>query len=139
MRKLLGFVLPVLFVLTAFGEPIVPWPLDINHEHLSSHDVEGSWVAFDQNNTIWFVKVIRSNIKSKTSIIIARSGANIYTPQVGWLLPVDGVFAGKVTSLENHELSIMIFKNLDGLYLRLGTGKEKYQDFMLYRDDSGPY
>lgn len=139
MRKLLGFVLPMLFALIAFGDPIVPWPLDINREHLCSHDVEGSWVAFDQNNTIWFVQIIRSNIKSKTSILIARPGTNSYTSQVGWLLPVDGVFAGKVISTENHEFNVMIFKNLDGLYLRLGTGKEDYQDLILYRDESGPY
>lgn len=140
MRKHQGLLLPVLlqmlfslgFVATASSDPIVPWPLEANHEYLYSQDIEGTWIAFDRGNErLWFVKIVKSNIKSNSSIVISLLGRTS-SPQSGWLVPVDGVFAGKVNISKGHESPLMIFKNLDGLYLRLETTKNNYQDFVLY-------
>lgn len=148
MKKLLGLTLPMFFVLTVFGhDPIIPWPLDSYREHLCNQDVEGSWIAFNQNNAVWFVQIVKPNRESRPSLIISLTpfftpvlaSTGFYSPQIGWLLPVDGAFAGRVTTIKRHENHVVIFKNLDGLYLRIETEKEQYQDLILYRNHSSLY
>ncbi|MGZ3743983.1 MAG: hypothetical protein ACXWRE_09755 [Pseudobdellovibrionaceae bacterium] len=142
MRKPPNLLLPLLLQIffsvalswTAFGrDPVVPWPLEAGREYLYTHDIEGSWVAFDQKNNMWHVKISKSTLQGDGPILISIVGKEASPSQMGWLIPVDGVFAGKVTSNKDHEASLMIFRNLDGLYLRLETGKEKYRDLILYR------
>ncbi|HEY8272486.1 MAG TPA: hypothetical protein VIG33_16455 [Pseudobdellovibrionaceae bacterium] len=135
MKMLLQMLLSMLFVVTASGhDPIVPWPLDVNREYIESQDIVGTWVALDRiNNKLWYLKITKPPIRSNTSVTISLLGKGFSKPQMGWLVPVDGVYAGKITTSKDQESPLMIFKNLDGLYLRLETEKEEYQDFILYR------
>ncbi|MBV2169981.1 MAG: hypothetical protein KUL82_14855 [Bdellovibrio sp.] len=134
--KLLIPLLLTFLSLAAFAGPgdgpIVPWPTSINRQNITSEELIGNWVTFS-HNTIWFLEVTPDDGIEGVLYLSLKSNALFNHKATGYVFPDERIFWGDLIMDKNHISRIAIFRDRDGLKLRISSKQDTFHDLKLYR------
>lgn len=112
--------------------PIVPWPTSKPPHRVISKDVIGSFYGFT-DNAIWYID-ITSNPDLPRSLNIAVYSHSLFNNMgVGYLQAFDNLYWGYIKMDETHSAGIVIYRNDDGLQVRLVEQGKDINEFHVYR------
>ena len=118
----------------AFGrDPIFPWPLSSSIRPMDKNDLTGSWVAY-QHNTIWFIEILNPLDYSDVVYVQLRSNGIRTHRANGWLHLDRKVFLGTITTESQREYGGMLYRDNEGIKIRVSKGLHGYYDLLLYKN-----
>lgn len=132
-----AFLILILTLISSFSyaalgtDPIIPWPTSVR-EKLFMNDIEGSWVAFSHNTT-WFIEIHhRFGFEDSPSIVI-KSPSLFTNKGEGFLKSGQGLFWGLLVMDNNHQATILIYKDSEGTKLRMVDSPSRFHDMSLIK------
>lgn len=133
MKLLVAFFITILST-SAFarrgGDPTVPWPTNVIREQFYLEEIRGEWVAYS-HNTVWLIRVLPQS--NNRLLLMIRSEALFTNKGTGLLYANDNVFWGQLIMDGNHISAALIYKDQEGLKLRIAKDLDTYYDLELYR------
>lgn len=112
--------------------PIVPWPTSVTRQNITSEELLGNWVTFS-HNTIWFLEVTPDKGIEGVLYLTLKSNALFTHQGSGYVFPDERIFWGDLIMDKSHVSRIAIFRDQEGVKLRISAKPNSYYDLKLYR------
>lgn len=117
------------------GDPVFPWPLSSLIQPLDKASLPGTWVAYD-HNAVWFIEI--NPMKESLDAISIHLQSNGFRTHkaAGEANSVAEVFLGTIENSDERVYRVMIYRDPEGLALRISRDPNSFYDLRLYRVDS---
>jgi len=111
--------------------PIIIWPSKVVETQIHAQDVVGVWAAYHRK-TRWFVEIKEGQRGGALSLEILSSGLK-GNRAFGQLLLNGNTLQGAVLMADQQIKGVLLFRDEDGLKLRVTEDRKTYFDLLLYR------